>query len=98
MAAKDVVDAIYRMTMKALEAPNSPMLKTTYGIFRGVSTSDANLSIVGMGNPEIQTDWIRKLKHVTGMVNGDVVMMVSNANTPLTIVGVVVGNVTLATH
>lgn len=98
MAAKDVVDAIYQMVMKALEAPGSPVLKTTYGIFRGVSTYDTNLSLVGMGNPEVQTDWIRKLKHVTGMVNGDVVMMVSSANTPLTIVGVVVGNITLATH
>lgn len=98
MAAKDVVDAVYRMIVKTLESPASPAPRISYGVFRSVSTSDANLSVVGMGNPEVTSDWIRKLEHVTGLANGDTVMMISSSSTPLTIIGVVVGNVTLATH
>lgn len=66
-----------------------------YGTWVASETVDANLSQVqlpGDGAPVARG--VRKLAHVTGLVVGSQVMMLKSGNTPLTIIGVVVGDVT----
>jgi hypothetical protein len=83
MAVQDLTDRIVDLIRKILKEPSSPVTHITYGTYQSVNTMDSDLSI-------------RKLSHVTGLTAGNTVMMVSDANTPLTIIGIVVGNITLA--
>lgn len=98
MAVQDLTDRIVDLIRKILKEPSSPVTHITYGTYQSANTLDSNLSVVtiGAGPYSSTSNSIRKLSHVTGLTAGNTVMMVSDANTPLTIIGVVVGNITLA--
>lgn len=71
----------------------SPFLYATYV---GPETEDANLSKVTLPGGVKQARYVPKLEHVTGLVSGQTLMCVKGKGTPLTIIGRVTGNITLA--
>jgi hypothetical protein len=81
----------------AFEMFGRPNTAFAYGIYRGAEAEDPNLSkveIPGTEGSEVdRVRWVPKLRHVTGLSNGDTVLCTKS---PYVIIGVVVGDVTLA--
>jgi len=89
----DIVDRIIDLVRKVIKEPGSPVVNLVDGTYVGPMGADANLSSVVVGPNTF--NYVRKLEHVT-LVAGDTVMMVRDGSHPLTIIGVVVGDITLA--
>lgn len=90
MGTNPLIDQIVATVKKIINDPRSPVPRTTYGVFVAADGTDANLSKVTIGTATFNR--VRKLKHVS-LTAGDVVMMLNDGQTPLTIIGVVTGNV-----
>lgn len=65
-----------------------------HGTWLGAESEDANLSKVEIEG--ITVRWAQKLEHVTGLAANDQVLCLKGPGTPVTIIGVVVGDITVA--
>lgn len=91
MAAEDAAaQAINKMILGMIQN-YAPVIRT--GIWVSAETADADLSIVSVNG--VQFRFIPKLGGVTPS-NGDTVVMLSSPSTPLFIIGVLLGDITLA--
>lgn len=89
-------DAIIDAVRRALTDRRSPVPRYYYGQWNGSEDIDANLSNVRLTMAAEDSRFVPKLKHVVGLSAGDTVMCTAGGQAPLTIIGVVVGDVALA--
>jgi ethanolamine utilization protein EutA (predicted chaperonin) len=66
------------------------------GVFTAAESVDANLSKVILTGDTAESRYVPKLASVTGLSSGDTVLCIKSPATGLIIIGVVVGDVTLA--
>lgn len=64
------------------------------GTWLGAEAEDANLSKVEIEG--ITVRWAQKLEHVTGLTVNDQVLCLKGPSTPVTIIGVIVGDIRVA--
>jgi len=80
---------------KALKSKwrDDPGPQILFGTFQNAET-DANLSSILIQGAAVR--WVRKLEHVTGLTTGDAILLLQDKKS-LTIIGVVVGDITNTT-
>lgn len=67
-----------------------------YGVYRGAETVDGDLSMVELTSSTDLARFVPRIDSDVVFSNGDTLLMVHGANVPLTIIGRVIGNITLA--
>lgn len=81
------IAALVRSIIKKERGSHSQFVQ---GVFVSAETVDANLSQVTILGTT--TRYVRKLSHVTGLTNGQAILMLQGGGIPLTIIGIVVGD------
>lgn len=98
MASYDLADAIVgsavETVMKQLGNVVSPFV---YATFVAVEAADADLSKVTLSGSATVARFVPKLSHVTGLSAGQTLLCIKSKGVPLTIIGRVVGDISLAT-
>lgn len=89
----DLISSLYDMIETMI---HNNLHRVIQGQWNYSEDVDSNLSSVTIEGIEFK--YIRKLSHVTGLVNGDSVLLLSAPDCPLVIIGKIVGNITLATQ
>lgn len=67
-----------------------------YGTFVATEAADANLSKITVAGNAAEFRFVPRLAHVTGLTAGETVLCVKGKGVPLTIIGRVVGDISLA--
>lgn len=76
------------------EAIKDRAMKVTAAIWNSAETVDSNLSSITIDG-EVHR-WVQKHQHVTGLTAGDLIHVIYGPGTPLTIIGKISGDITLA--
>lgn len=87
----DFVSLINRKVEELIRKQSYQFLQ---GTWQGAEAEDANLSSIDIEG--ITVRWARKLEHVTGLAVGDQVICIKGPGVPVTIVGVIIGDITKA--
>lgn len=87
----EVVSALYSMVETVIDSKQHAIVQGTWNY---AETVDANLSSVTVSKREYR--YVPKGAHVTGLVAGDPVLCVYSPGTSLTIIGKIVGDISLA--
>lgn len=87
----DFITEIRRVIAQEIQART---YKFVEGTFIAAETEDGNLSTLVIEGRTVK--WCRKLEHVTGLAVNDQVLCVHGPGLPVTIVGIITGDITLA--
>jgi hypothetical protein len=68
--------------------------RVLHGTWLAAEAEDANLSKIDIEGIEVR--WAQKCEHVTGLTENDQVLCLKGPGTPVTIIGVVTGDIRLA--
>lgn len=85
---------IAKMVRKIIRQERGAQSTYAQGVFVAEEAVDANLSIVDILGTEVR--FVRKIKATGTLLAGQSVLMIQGGGIPLTIVGVVVGDLTKA--
>jgi hypothetical protein len=83
---------LIRRTIK--EVLSAEGYKFLQGVWNGAEAEDANLSNITIEGLPVR--WAPKLEHVTGLAAGDKILCVHGPALPVTIIGILVGDITVA--
>ena len=88
-------DALVTLIKKTVqESLNAKGYRVLQGTWLNAESEDANLSRIEVEGIELR--WVRKLEHVTGLSLDNQVLCLHGPGVPVTIIGVTIGDITLA--
>lgn len=91
MSADDIALYVRRIVEELIQKQAYHIL---YGTWVAAETEDANLSKITIEG--VQVRWAPKLASVTGLTAGKQVMCIKGPGVPVTIIGLIQGNITKA--
>jgi hypothetical protein len=91
LSGDDVISAIYEMVEELIDNKQHCIVQGTWNYAEDVDSDLSSVTIEGL-----EYKFVRKLDHVTGLTNGDALLLLRSPECTLTIIGKIIGNITLA--